>query len=105
MDEKNKSLEDLNQIRSIMERSSQFLSLSGLSGVFAGIYALVAAWFVYYDFASSKWKDISGYSQTVRDLPSSELISSKIEYALIVGLIVMILSVLTGYIFTRKKED
>ena len=51
MTEEQQSLKDLSEIRSIMERSTQFLSLSGLSGVFAGIYALIAAWFVYYDFA------------------------------------------------------
>ena len=35
--------EDLIAIRNMMERSSKFLSLSGLSGVFAGICALVGA--------------------------------------------------------------
>ena len=46
-----KSLDDLKQIRSIMEQSTKFLSLSGMSGVAAGISALlgaVAAWFVVY---------------------------------------------------------
>ncbi len=35
--------DDLQTIRSIMERSSKFLSLSGLSGVLAGIIALIGA--------------------------------------------------------------
>ena len=35
--------EDLQAIRNMMERSSRFLSLSGLSGVFAGICALIGA--------------------------------------------------------------
>ena len=46
-----KSLDDLKQIRSMMERSTKFLSLSGISGVAAGISALLgatAAWFVVY---------------------------------------------------------
>jgi len=34
---------DLATIRTIMERSSKFLSLSGLAGILAGIYALVGA--------------------------------------------------------------
>ena len=41
--------EDIHAIREIMERSSKFLSLSGLSGVFAGVCALIGAavaWFV-----------------------------------------------------------
>lgn len=43
--EKNSSKpnEDLQTIRDIMERSSKFLSLSGLSGVFAGACALMGA--------------------------------------------------------------
>ncbi|HEX2615937.1 MAG TPA: hypothetical protein VHL57_00265 [Flavobacteriales bacterium] len=36
--------EDLAHIRSLMERSTRFLSLSGLSGVFAGVVALGGAW-------------------------------------------------------------
>lgn len=39
-----KNLEDIKHIRSMMERSSKFLSLSGLSGISAGCVALVGAW-------------------------------------------------------------
>jgi hypothetical protein len=38
------SLEALRDIRRMMERSSRFISLSGLSGVSAGIFALVGAY-------------------------------------------------------------
>ena len=44
--------EDLQAIREIMERSSKFLSLSGLSGIFAGVCALTGAaiaWFFILD--------------------------------------------------------
>lgn len=37
------NLEDIKHIRSMMERSSKFLSLSGMSGVSAGFFALVGA--------------------------------------------------------------
>jgi hypothetical protein len=40
-------LKDLTEIRSMMERSSRFMSLSGLSGVLAGIYALIGAYVAY----------------------------------------------------------
>ena len=36
-------LEELREIRSLMERSSRFISLSGLSGIFAGVFALIGA--------------------------------------------------------------
>lgn len=48
MKEENASpLETLSEIRQLMERSSRFISLSGLSGVFAGIYALIGAFVAY----------------------------------------------------------
>ncbi|MCE1199699.1 MAG: hypothetical protein LWW85_12070 [Marinilabiliales bacterium] len=40
--------EDLQAIRDIMERSSKFLSLSGLSGVFAGFCALAGATYLWW---------------------------------------------------------
>lgn len=45
MIEKNTGLETLKDIRQMMERSSRFISLSGLSGIGAGICALTGAWF------------------------------------------------------------
>jgi hypothetical protein len=41
------SLEDIKDIRRIMERSSRFISLSGLSGIAAGICALIGAYIGY----------------------------------------------------------
>lgn len=37
------NLDDLKHIRSMMERSSKFLSISGLSGVLAGTFAIIGA--------------------------------------------------------------
>ncbi len=45
MNEQQQSLEDLQHIKQMMERSSRFISLSGLSGIAAGVCALVGAWF------------------------------------------------------------
>jgi len=52
--------EDLQAIRDIMERSSKFLSLSGLSGIFAGVCALVGAaiaWFFILDSGNVKYSE------------------------------------------------
>lgn len=43
MNKEKEHLDTLAEIRSLMERSSRFISLSGLSGVFAGIFALLGA--------------------------------------------------------------
>lgn len=45
MDTSQQPLEDLQHIKNMMERSSRFISLSGLSGIAAGICALAGAWF------------------------------------------------------------
>jgi hypothetical protein len=44
MNEQQQSLDDLQHIKKMMERSSRFISLSGLSGISAGICALIGAW-------------------------------------------------------------
>jgi hypothetical protein len=43
MSSQQQSLEDLQHIKKMMERSSRFISLSGLSGISAGLCALVGA--------------------------------------------------------------
>jgi hypothetical protein len=47
MRSENQHLEALHDIRQMMQRSSRFLSLSGLSGIAAGIWGLVGAYFAY----------------------------------------------------------
>lgn len=47
MNEKPDYARDITEIRSMMERSSKFLSLSGLAGIMAGIYALAGTYFSY----------------------------------------------------------
>jgi len=41
-------IEDIKEIRTLMERSTRFLSLSGLSGIFAGLFALIGAYFAWW---------------------------------------------------------
>lgn len=43
--EQEQSLLEIQHIRNMMERSSRFISLSGLSGIAAGVCALIGAWF------------------------------------------------------------
>ena len=44
MNEQQQSLQDIRAIKQMMERSSRFISLSGFSGISAGICALIGAW-------------------------------------------------------------
>lgn len=47
MKEEKEYIKDLSDIREMMERSSRFLSLSGLAGVLSGIYAIAGAFISY----------------------------------------------------------
>ncbi len=42
-----KILNDISEIKTLMNRSSKFLSLSGFSGILAGIYAIAGAYIAY----------------------------------------------------------
>lgn len=49
----NKYLNDISEIKALMNKSSRFISLSGLSGVLAGLYALVGGGIAYYIVVNS----------------------------------------------------
>jgi hypothetical protein len=54
MSNQQQSLEDLQHIKKMMERSSRFISLSGLSGISAGLCALIGACVAYPFVVGSK---------------------------------------------------
>lgn len=95
MDSKNYH-EDLSHIRSMMERSSRFISLSGLSGVVAGVVALLGAGYAYFAMESKK----VGYMHTGRLSFTTDLVHELI----ITGLVVLVAAVFSGYIFTANKS-
>lgn len=41
-------LKDIGEIKTLMNRSSRFISLSGISGILAGVYAIIGAAIAYY---------------------------------------------------------
>lgn len=52
MNTNNEHQQDILQIKQMMERSSRFISLSGLSGIAAGTCALIGAYFAYHTLCS-----------------------------------------------------
>src|SRR5690606_35839201 len=66
---------DIAEIRSMMERTSKFLSLSGWAGVMAGIYALAAAYLTYavLDFNPSEIIPQTGAASMALPIPSQIL--------------------------------
>jgi len=104
MTDKEEQLGHLSEIRNLMEKSSRFLSLSGLSGIFAGIYALIGAYLVYSDFGivSSGTTRVS-YSEFINIESGSDSVVQKLQSLFIIGGAVLILSLVTGYFFTSRK--
>lgn len=91
MSDSQKSLETLQEIRLLMERSTRFLSLSGLSGVFIGIYALLAAGYI-------GWR-----TNFQADWLEQILRTNQIHTIQFILLGTLLLSLLTGIWFTYKK--
>jgi len=88
--ENKKYLSDLEEIRSMMSKSTQFISLSGLSGIIIGIYALTAAFIAYLVIHDHHSAYITLESSTFKKL-------------LLIALSVLIISMITGVIFTIRK--
>jgi hypothetical protein len=91
------SLQDLQAIRSIMENSARFLSLSGLSGVWAGITALAGAG-VAHVCIRSYYQDYNA-----RGHFSGEAFDALQVKLLVLAIVVLGVALAGGYLFTHLK--
>ena len=97
--ENNEIQNDLASIRNLMERSSKFISLSGLSGVLAGIYALVGAALAY----SMLYRGQSRIYAVPDESGFALLNDAIIVELLLIAATVLVLSVGTGIYLSYKK--
>ena len=95
MTEQKEHLQAITDIRSMMERSSRCISLSGLSGVFAGIFALIGAYLAMDKFESA--------SESYRTIGGEELIGITIYFFEIAGA-VLFSSLLVGTLLTIRNS-
>lgn len=88
--ESKKYLDDITQIKDLMSRSSRFISLSGLSGILAGIYAITGALVAYFYLLPRDDQYVTLHSW---------------NFKLIVGILiaVAVLSFVTAYLLTTRK--
>ncbi|WP_370174559.1 hypothetical protein [Leeuwenhoekiella palythoae] len=94
-------LNDISEIKTMMSRSSRFMSLSGLSGILAGIYALVAATYAHFRIA-----EVSAYTanSNVGEAIGRFLLSyDAIGDLMLAALLTLALALLTGAFLTIKK--
>lgn len=74
MDKQNESFQELQHIKRMMERSTKFSSLSGFSGVAAGICALAGIWFVVKTIAQWKQSNIENLNVSKDELATQLLL-------------------------------
>jgi len=95
--ENEKYLKDLTEIKNMMSQSSRFISLSGLSGVFAGIYAIagavVAAKILSYE--PSVYSDSGSYVANAN--------TDLVQQLVTVAVAVLILAIGTAIVLTTRK--
>jgi general stress protein CsbA len=106
MTEKDSQLTELKEIRSIMERSSRFISLSGLSGVSAGVIALISAFITHSYLVSEGVRET--FESRYMPLYQSKYLSTtkEKEIILMLGLIALVtlaVALLVSFAFTAKK--
>lgn len=98
--EANKYLDDITEIKNIMNRSSRFISLSGLSGVLAGVYALIGAALAYTRLKNYSDTNYDGLSGRSTPLWGTDLIQDLI----LIAVVVIVLAAVTGFLMTLKKS-
>ena len=96
MDKNQEHLNNLSEIRSLMEKSSTFISLSGLSGISAGIIGLASAAYVYMKFEALF---SSSRSYTSEPYVKSDTITSLI----LIAVLVLVLTFASTIFFTTRK--
>lgn len=92
MKEKTNYIQDLAEIRSMMERTSKFLSLSGWAGIMAGIYALAGVFIA--------WKVFNFYPVGKE---AAEYPPDGMPGIIILAVVVLIFAILTAIIDSSRR--
>ena len=101
MDPDRNHLEALQDIRSMMERSSRFISLSGLSGVAAGICALIGAAATYVYLGIQPFNNRETYYELARSTEKWGM--GYMQFFILDALLVLVAAISFGIFFTTRK--
>lgn len=91
----NKQIEDIKAIREMMERSSKFLSLSGLSGISAGVIAILGSAFAYFHILQEP---------TNTHFTSHEAMFREIILLITDATVILLFAICFGIYFSWKKS-
>jgi hypothetical protein len=100
MEDSKQYLESIHEIRSIMERSSKFMSLSGLSGIAAGVTALFSGTIAYF-YLGSTWKHEQAINYN--ELHQSPDVQEQIIFLLSLATATILIAIIFAYLFTRRN--
>jgi hypothetical protein len=89
------SEKDIEMIRSLMERSVKFLSLSGLSGILAGVYASIGALIAYFLL----YYPLSPLYYRIESIQSMDVVVQ----LFVLAVVVLAASLITGYWLSSRK--
>jgi hypothetical protein len=106
MTEQQQSLEAIHDIKKMMERSSRFISLSGLSGISAGICALIGAWLAHpYVFGQKDFIIDENAALAQAAVESYTIIFN--TWLFWIGIGTFVAALITAFLFTylKSKKD
>jgi len=89
-------IKDISDIRMMMEKSTRFLSLAGMAGIMAGIYALVGAYVVYSLF------DLDAITDFENNF-ASQGIPADVLNLIALAFVVLLMAIGTGIFLSYKK--
>lgn len=100
MNDAKDQLSTLKDIKQMMERSSRFISLSGWSGISAGICALAGAWFAHDVISHSRYAADDAYSNDGY-IPVRELMGNRL---FVIAALTFIAALVSAFIFTYIRS-
>jgi len=92
---------ELHDIKKMMEQSSRFISLSGLSGIAAGVCALIGAWFANKSIGRDELLLHQQSADNTDSILHGDFINSRI---LQIALITFVAAFLSAFIFTYRRS-
>lgn len=98
-------LDDLSEIRDMMAKSSRFISLSGLSGILAGVYALAGAGLAYLRLGGLPLAQTADYASAASPLPQGNLRTELIALALAVMALALSTAIVLSYRKARRSGE
>lgn len=97
MKEEQEYIKDLTEIRSMMERSTRFLSLTGWSGIMAGIYALLGAYLAYRIIYLNP-------DEVVYTSLKANILSGSVSTLILIAVAVLVLAIGTAIMLSYRKS-